>query len=268
MALVGRLWRRWRRLVLLLFLGGTVFVALPLAYGAWTSYGEWSGTSDARHERRGGTGQAPDPATTREAVVQVYAARAARWRGAFASHTWLAVKPRDAEQYTRYEVWGWRHGERGGNTVRAIAGRADHYWFGYRPERLVDLRGAEAELAIRQLTRAIADYPAAKRYRIWPGPNSNTFVAHMGRRAPALRLDLPAHAIGKDFLADGGIFARAPSGTGWQLSLFGLFGILVALEEGIEVNLFSLNYGVDFQPPALRLPALGRLGWPPAAADG
>ena len=37
------------------------------------------------HEaRRDPTGLAPDPATTQEAIVQVYAARAVSWRGVFA----------------------------------------------------------------------------------------------------------------------------------------------------------------------------------------
>src|SRR5215831_8947440 len=42
--------------------------------------------------RRDPTGLAPDPATTREAVIQVYAARAVSWRGVFSVHTWFAVK--------------------------------------------------------------------------------------------------------------------------------------------------------------------------------
>src|SRR5260370_21791564 len=56
--------------------------------------------------RRDPTGLAPDPASTPEAVLQVYAARAASWRGVFAVHTWLALKPTGAERYSRYEVLG------------------------------------------------------------------------------------------------------------------------------------------------------------------
>ncbi|MBV8335652.1 MAG: DUF3750 domain-containing protein, partial [Alphaproteobacteria bacterium] len=51
-------------------------------------------------------GLAPDPATTPEAVIQVYAARAVSWRGVFSVHTWIAVKPTGAPRYTRYEVLG------------------------------------------------------------------------------------------------------------------------------------------------------------------
>ena len=56
---------------------------------------------------RGPSGQAPDPAAAREAVIQVYAARTVGWRGFFAVHTWISVKPRNADAYTRYEVIGW-----------------------------------------------------------------------------------------------------------------------------------------------------------------
>src|ERR1700761_3162370 len=56
--------------------------------------------------RRDATGLAPDPATTPQAVSQVYAARAVWWRGIFAVHTWIVVKPTKAREFTRYEVMG------------------------------------------------------------------------------------------------------------------------------------------------------------------
>jgi uncharacterized protein DUF3750 len=54
--------------------------------------------------------------------------------------------------------------------------------------------------------------------------NSNTFTAFVLRKNPELRVDLPPTAIGKDYL---GIMpvARTPSGTGGQLSIFGLAGV-------------------------------------------
>src|SRR5690606_13703991 len=105
-------------------------------------------------------------------------------------------------------------------------------------------------------------YPYRHEYRLWPGPNSNTFVAHLARAVPELRVDLPPTAIGKDYLPGGGVFARAPSGSGVQVSLGGLLGVTMALEEGVELNLLGLSVGLDLLPPALKLPGLGRLGWP------
>ena len=51
---------------------------------------------DWRTASREPTGLAPDPATTSEAVVQVYAARTWGWKGSFGVHTWVAVKPPEA----------------------------------------------------------------------------------------------------------------------------------------------------------------------------
>jgi len=81
----------------------------------------------------------------------------------------------------------------------------------------------------------VASYPYPTSYRTWPGPNSNTFTAWVGRAVPELRLKLPSTAIGKDFLP-GAIADTTPSGTGVQLSLFGLTGLAVGWDEGIEVN--------------------------------
>jgi hypothetical protein len=37
-------------------------------------------------------------------------------------------------------------------------------------------------------------------------------------------------------------------------------GVAVGREEGIELNLLGLNFGIDFHKPALKLPFVGRLG--------
>ena len=209
--------------------------------------------------RRDSSGQAPDPGTTREAVVQVYAARAVGWRGVMAVHTWIAVKPTDAPGYTRYEVMGWGVGN-GAPAVRVNRTGPDNYWFGSRPELLVDRRGEGVDELVERIESAVAAYPYATSYRTWPGPNSNTFTAYLGRAVPELRLDLPATAIGKDFIPGGRPVALAPSGTGGQLSILGLFGVLAGVEEGLELNVLSLTFGVDVKRPALKLPVVGRLG--------
>jgi len=51
-----------------------------------------------------------------------------------------------------------------------------------------------------------------------------------------------------------------PSGTGGQASLFGLVGVAAGLEEGVEVNLLGLNFGVDPKSLSIKLPIVGRLG--------
>ena len=240
----------WFLLFVALMLCGPL---LTLAFGRVTLSGDWR---TATHRP---AGLAPDPASHREAVVQVYASRAFGWRGAFAVHTWLAAKAPGAERYTRYEVIGWL-ARMGGSALSVSDRRApDAEWFGAPPTLVREVRGADAEAIIARLPEVAAGYPYAMTYRVWPGPNSNTFVAHLGREIPELRLAMPATAVGKDYLPLSDAIARVPSGTGYQLSLYGVLGGLVGVEEGIELNLFGLVVGLDFRPPALKLPGIGNV---------
>ena len=209
--------------------------------------------------RRDPTGLSPDPAETQDAVIQVFAAPAVVWRGLFSIHTWIAVKPTGAPRFTRYEVLGFGVAN-GAPAVRIDRMGPDNYWFGARPQILLDRRGAGVDEMILQVRAAVASYPYPNTYRPWPGPNGNTFLAQIARQVPDLAIQLPSNAVGKDFLPGGGLFAATPSGSGFQLSLYGLFGILLAAREGLEVNLLGLSLGVDPVRPALKLPALGRLG--------
>jgi hypothetical protein len=215
---------------------------------------------DWRRASRAPIGLAPDPLVTPEPVVQVYAARAVRWRGYFGVHTWIAVKPGGAPEFTVYEVTGFRV-RRGGGAVTTSTRAPDGRWFGSAPELLADVRGPEVDAIIQRIERAVAEYAYADTYRIWPGPNSNTFTAFVLRAVPELRVDLPPHAIGKDYLG-ARVAARSPSGTGVQISLFGVMGLLAGIEEGLEVNLLGLTFGVDPNDLALKLPLVGRIGIP------
>lgn len=253
---MSRRWWRWPLMLLglvLLLLLGPVGV---LASGALDLNTPW-------HAReRGPTGQAPDPAVERRAVVQVYGARTVRWRGAFGIHPWVAVKRAGADTYTTWQIVGWRARYGGDALVEGSGSAPDTHWYGAWPHLLVEHRGPEAEAMIDALEAAVARYPWRDSYRLWPGPNSNTFVAWLAREVPALRLDLPPTAIGKDWLGATTFVASAPSGTGWQLSLLGLAGVTLARDEGLELNLLGLGFGVDVDDLALRLPGLGK--WPGA----
>ncbi len=243
-----------RRLILLLLI-------LPF-YGAcsatYLGYSGQVGSRDWRTASREPAGLAPDPATTNEAVVQVYAARAVRWRGYFGVHTWIAVKPTGAKEFTIHEVarFGLR---RTGKSVRSLVRAPDGYWYGNRPELLKDVRGPGVEALITRIETAVQAYPYADTYRVWPGPNSNTFTAFVLREVPELRVDLPPTAIGKDYLGAMPI-AKTPSGTGGQLSIMGVAGVAAGWEEGFELNLLGLTFGVDPNSFALKLPLIGRIG--------
>lgn len=237
----------WLLLFIALLLAGPL---LTLALGRVPTHGDWR---TATHRS---TGVAPDPSIHREAVVQVYASRAFGWRGAFAVHCWLAAKPRGADRYTRYEVIGWYARDGGSGLTISDSGAPDAEWYGAAPQLIGDLRGADAEAVIEKLPQAAADYPYTT-YSAWPGPNSNTFIAHLGRAIPALHLKLPSIAIGKDYLPARQWISAAPSGTGYQVSLGGVVGVTLARDEGLEVNLFGLVTGIDFRRPAVKLPGIG-----------
>ena len=203
-------------------------------------------------------GLAPDAATTREAVVQVYAARTWGWRGYFGVHTWVAIKRTGAPAYTIYEVMGWRL--RSNDSAVVIRSRApDARWYGNAPELIAEMRGRGVDALIDRIDKAARDYPYAGKYTMWPGPNSNTFTAWISRAVPELEVDLPPTAIGKDYLGDR-LVSTAPSGSGLQLSLFGLLGVTASGVEGLELNLLGLTFGVDPFSPAVKLPLVGRLG--------
>jgi hypothetical protein len=248
------------RIKWLLLLSPIVIVALAHAdLNRNRSPGSW------RQASREPVGLAPDPATTSEAIVQVYAARTVRWRGYFGVHTWIAVKPSHADAYTVHEVLSWQL-RRGSSSVVSRQRAPDARWFGNKPQLLAELRGDGVDAIIERIADAVAAYPYEDEYSIWPGPNSNTFTAFVLREIPELRVDLPPTAIGKDYLGDR-IFAKTPSGTGGQLNLFGVLGVLGGIEEGVEVNLLGLTFGVDPNSLAIKLPLAGSVGVGDLATD-
>ena len=236
----------------------TGFVVFTLLMLLLVAVGRAVLAQDWRRASQDPVGLAPDPRATPEAVVQAYVARVWGVRGLFGVHSWVAVKPANASRYTVYEVIGWRL-RYGGDAVVISAREPDARWFGNAPELIAEKRGAAAEPLVARIDRAARDYPFAGEYSMWPGPNSNTFTAWIGRAVPELELDLPPTAIGKDYLG-GRLLATAPSGSGFQLSLFGLLGLTASAVEGLELNVLGLAFGLHPFDPALRLPLVGRLG--------
>lgn len=244
---------RWRKIKIAI-----VAFAMLVAGSIWSAGIEGHAVAgDWRTASREPAGIAPDPVEVSEPVVQVYAARAYSWRGIFGVHTWIATKRRDADRFTVYEVIGWRayHGR---SVVAVTDKEPDRRWFGAMPQILLDERGDHVQGMIDDIETAVAAYPHPGDYSVWPGPNSNTFTAFVARNVESMKLDLPPTAIGKDYLSDGFV-ASAPSGSGFQVSLFGLLGVMAAVEEGVEVNLLGLTFGLDPKDLALKLPGVGRL---------
>ena len=201
------------------------------------------------------SGILPDPAADRAARVTIFAAHTGGMKGAFAVHSWIVLKARGAPHYDRYDVVGW------GEPVRRNAYEPDGYWYSNPPQRVWEVTGAEAESLIPKIEAAIAAYPHNRRgnYRLWPGPNSNSFVAHILRTVPDIDAVLPPNAVGRDYIAGGAFYHFDPHGD-MNLTLYGLFGVSAGLKSGFEMHLFGLVAGVDFRRPAVKIPAFGRFG--------
>ncbi|MEZ4576537.1 MAG: DUF3750 domain-containing protein [Desulfobacterales bacterium] len=153
---------------------------------------------DWRTASREPAGIAPDPAVTKEAVLQVYGADAWSWRGWFAIHTWIAAKRTGESAYTVYDVVGWR-GRHGRPVMEIKKDVPDRYWFGEKPEILSSHKGPGVDALIDAVDRAARDYPWKTTYKVFPGPNSNTFTAWVARQVPELNLVLPFSAIGRGY---------------------------------------------------------------------
>ena len=239
-----------------MILVGVVFAMLlgplgVLAFGDLDLDTHWS------QSRRDSSGQAPRALEHPDALILVYGARTYNWRGAFGIHTWIATKRAQASGYRVHQVIGWNL-YRGRSAVSSSDDEApDFYWFNARPQILAQVKGQRAEALIDRIEAAVAAYPYPNEYRAWPGPNSNTFTAFVARQVPELGLDLPANAIGKDYLGGSSLLARTPSGSGWQFSVLGLAGLQIGVEEGIELNLLGLSAGIDVNDARLRLPGIG-----------
>lgn len=230
----------------------TTLIAAVIAYASLSA-------KDWRTASRESAGLAPLPAQHPDAVVQIYAARAINWRGWFAVHTWIATKDRGSDRYVIYQVMGWQL-YHSGQALMIRDDIPDRSWFGARPYVVETLTGETAESAIPKIRAAAQSYAYPDAYRLFPGPNSNSFVSHVIRSVPELRVELPPHAIGKDWIGRGDFFGPSETKTGWQFSLYGLLGLTIGRGEGIEINILGLSFGIDVLHPALKLPFVGRLG--------
>jgi len=157
-----------------------------------------SSHSDWHSARRESAEFAPDPAVTNEAVLHVYGADTWGWRGWFAIHTWIAAKRIGEAEYTVDDVVGWR-GRYGSQVLGITRDVPDRYWYGKRPRLLKEHRGAGVEELIDAVDKAARNYPWKETYKVFPGPNSNTFTAWVARQVPELKLHLPFSALGSGY---------------------------------------------------------------------
>ena len=244
--------RSRRKLIMLTILA--LFLAPVAARAALFAYGH--GPMSWRDADWSSTGSLPAAAAYRQARVLVMSGQTGGWKGTVAVHSWIVLKRANASSWTRYDVVGW------GSPIRTNGWAPDGRWYGNTPTVLADISGAEAAALIPRIEDAVKSYQFANSgdYRLWPGPNSNTFVATVLRAVPELGVTMPPNAIGRDYRAYP-YAGLSDSGTGVEASLWGVLGVKLGWVEGIEVNVLGLVAGLDLRHPALKLPAFGRIGF-------
>ena len=231
-----------------------VFFLVPIAaHGAWwTSQGwpdSWRAADWASADILPGAVQQPTAST------HIMCARTGRWKGALGEHCWIVLKDAGAAAYDRYDVVGWRR------PVRRNAYPPDGRWYSNTPRIIFSCAGPAAARINPQVRAAVAGYPHVLpgTYRLWPGPNSNTFVAAVMRAVPQINAGLPPVAVGKDFVVDGSWIAPTPSNTGWQISAAGYGGAALAWKEGLELHFLGQTLGVSPATASIKLPGIGRI---------
>ncbi len=232
---------------------GLLFVLPCLAALAWWSQVDrpamWN-TADWSS-----AGILPPAASVPGAAIHVMSARTGGLKGAVSVHSWLVVKAPDARRWTRWDVVGW------GRALRRDGWAPDARWYGNEPWFVASVTGPRAEALLPRVLGAVDTYPHGGRgdYVIWPGPNSNSFVAHVLRAVPEIGAQLPPHAVGKDWLGNG-LSATRDGGGDLHLSAWGVAGVALGPRTGVELHLLGQTFGLDLRRPALKLPAIGRVG--------
>ncbi|MBL8897929.1 MAG: DUF3750 domain-containing protein [Planctomycetes bacterium] len=179
------------------------------------------------------------------------------WITRAAHHLWFEAKLGDEARWRRYEVTDFDDGV-GIDDIDAELARSDQR-FDREVLVLAHWTGAEAQRMAEDLQRFAETYEDDGNYRAYPGPNSNTFAARAMRSIDGLSAVLHHNAIGKDYaplVRVGG----TTSGTGVSVDTIPL-GFAVAVEEGLELHLLQLTFGVALFPPALKIPFVPAIGF-------
>lgn len=230
-----------------------MFLVPTMAAAIW-----WASTAHPQNWRSADWGSSnllaggPDEG---QAAIYIMAARTGGFKGAFAVHSWILIKRDNQIGYDRYEKVGW------GNPVRKNHRAADAKWYSNTPFIVERITGAKAAALIPNVEQAISNYPYSKRgdYTLWPGPNSNTFVSTVLRSVPELDTELPPNAVGRDYLGKNTWYLRETDGSDTHVSLGGLVGLSFGETVGFELHFLGQSFGIDFNKPAIKLPAFGRL---------
>ena len=193
-----------------------------------------------------------------EAAIYILCARTEGLKGGLALHAWIVTKEAGSKEFNRYDKVGW------GSPIRKNEYAPDAKWYANHPQLIKVVKGQAATALIPKIEQVIADYPHASEgcYLAWPGPNSNSFIAHILRQVPELDAVLPANAVGRDYLAGGAMVHIAADRKDVTLSYRGLFGCAFGFRSGLELHFLGLVIGMDLAKMRFKVPGFGLLEIP------
>jgi hypothetical protein len=145
--------RRWLRAHRLLMVVLAAALLLPIAARA-TIYAFDDQPRSWSQANWSSIGSLPEARMHPDARVLVLTARTGGWRGVFAVHSWIVLKPESGDRWMRYDVVGW------GSPIRTNGWAPDGRWRGNDPIVVADVRGAEAERLIPRIEAAVQGYRA------------------------------------------------------------------------------------------------------------
>ena len=227
-----------------------VFIAPALLHFAVWSFQDRP--TSWRYANWSSAGILPEAIDDKPARIYVFSARTGGVKGAFATHSWLVLKRKNALEYDRYDVVGW------GRPVRRNNYDADARWYSNVPRIVTEIEGKRAEELIPRIEKAISEYRWQNYgdYTIWPGPNSNTFVASIIRAVDGFDARTPSTAVGRDYPDNGNWVDFDTSGT-LRLSAGGYAGLVVGLKDGLELNFLGLVAGINPAKLEVKVPGFG-----------
>ena len=132
--------------------------------------------------------------------VELRAAKIPGLTGIVADHYWLLVlRGIEGRQYQTCDRWEvWQHPHQNGSCWGHLhKNLLDPYQgVGNGQSQLIQQwEGSDALLMVEKIESSPSTYPFIRKYRYWPGPNSNTFTQWIVRD----KIELGVRAIGKSF---------------------------------------------------------------------
>ena len=179
--------------------------------------------------------------------------------GLLAVHLYFVVSSGPDSPWERWEVWQWRNAFRERKNPKQKAYGHLHVnlmdplsAIGGGPSFMVQTWSGETAAKIIAVIHEQAEKYISRRYLLWPGPNSNTYIARIINYA-GVSASLPGTAIGKDW--DGLFpfnFSRDPFSLRFQTPLI---GINISLTDDLELNILGGTLlGINFRFHELKFP--------------